>query len=294
MRRSYIVAAIALAALAAVWHFWLGNRWTTRVPRDMAFATKYVGTQTNADPKTGVVPKQDALGTYDRTIRVTDAADWPRSVVLQDNFTVRDIQTGAVLFDYVTKERVDPRTGAWADGPYKGDIVFFPRNVQKRTYTMHAYYIPGVPLKFSRVDEIGGLESYLFSYRGPIEYTAIFAGTPESPGVTVLAGQEIRCADDQFYYRIWVEPRTGSQVKVEEGCLSGDFVYDKVTGKKVAAVDRWNGVTSGADLAARITEVHNARRIYIWAALYLPGILLIGSLGILVVGLLRRNKSAVA
>ena len=87
----------------------------------------------------------------------------------------------------------------------------------------------------------------------------------------IPAGQEIRCADDQFYYRVWVEPLTGEQVKVEEGCLSGDFFYDKVTGKQGAAIDRWNGETSGVGLAARVTEVFHARRTYTWAALYLPG-----------------------
>ena len=290
MKRSYIVAAVVLAAFAAVWHLWLGPRWTVRVPRDAVFASKYVGTDTNADPKTGLVPARDVLSTYDRTIRVVDATDWPRSVVVRDQYTTHSLQTGTIEFDYIVNERIDPHTGGWAEGPHKGDIVLFPRNTEKRTYNMRANYLGGIPVEFSGVDDIGGLEVYLFSYLGRLELTAAYAGTPESPGVKVLPRQEIRCADDQFYFRVWVEPRTGSELKVEEGCLSGDFIYDKATGARLAAVDRWNGVTTGSSLAARITEVHRARRTYMWASLYLPGLLLMASLCILAFGRSPRDR----
>ena len=293
MRRSYVVVAIALAVLAAIWNFSLGARWTRRVPRNAVFTTQYVGTQTYADSRTGVVPQRDALSTYERVVRVKDAADWPRSVMLQDKYSVRNIETGAIDFEYLANERIDPETGAWADSPYKGEIVLFPRNVQQRTYTMRSNYIPGLPLKFSGVHEIGGLLTYLFSYQGPIEYAAAYTGTRQSPGIKVLPGQDIRCADEKFYYRIWVEPRTGTQVQVQEGCLSGDFVYDKATGNKVSAIDRWNGVTAGSSLASGITEIYKARRIYL-SALYLPAILLIGAMGVLAAGRLRRNTTAIA
>jgi hypothetical protein len=293
-KRRYIIASIAFAVLAADWQFGLGPRWTMRLPRDAVLATKYVGTQTNADPATSVVPKDDALGSSERRIRVTNAADWPRSVVLEDKYTVWDIQTHAVVFEYATSERVDPRTGAWSEGPHKGDIVVFPRDARKRTYTMRSNYMAGVPLKFSEEDDIDGLDTYQFTYRGPLDFTAAFAGTAQFPGIKIPAGKEIRCADDQFYYRIWVEPLTGEQVKVEKGCMSGDFIYDKATGKKVAAVDRWNSETTGAGLAARVTEVYDARRRYTWEALYIPGILIAGSMGILAAGFWHRNESALA
>ena len=292
IRRPYIIAAIGLAAFAAVWHFWLSPRWTMRVPRNANSGASYFGVQTNADAKTGVIPTQDVLTSYKRTIRVIDAADWPRSVLLQDQYTARDIQTGAINYEYITDERVDPETGAWSEGPHKGDIVLFPRDVGKRTYTMRSNYMAGVPLKFSEEDDIGGLEVYLFAYRGAIDLTAAYAGTAASPGVKVPAGQEIRCADDQFYYRAWVRPLTGEQAKVEEGCMSGDFMYDKVTGNKLAAVDRWNGVTSGSDLDNGVTETYIARRRYALEALYVPGILIACLLGILAVGFSRGEMKA--
>jgi hypothetical protein len=293
MRRSYLLAAMALAAFAAVWHFSLSSRWTMRVRRDAVITTHYVGTQTNADPRTGIVPVHDALSTYEHIVVVKNAADWPRSLILEDKYSARNIETGMVGYEYVTTEQINPETGALAEGPHKGEIVLFPRNVQQRNYTMRSNYIPGLLLKFSGVREIGGLETYLFSYKGPIEYAAAYVGTSETPGIKLLTGQDIRCADDNFYYRTWVEPRTGLQVQVEEGCLSGDFVYDKVTGNKVSAIDRWNGVSARSNLSSGITEIYNARRVYL-SALYLPGILLIGSLAVLAIGRLRRNTTAIA
>ena len=293
MKRSYIVAAIALAAFAAVWHFSVAPRWTRRVPRNAVFTSQYVGTNTSADPRTGIVPVHDALSNYERIVVVKDAADWPRSLILEDKLSARNIETGMVDFEYIASEQIDPETGALAEGPHKGEIVLFPRNVQQRNYTMRSNYIPGLLLKFSGVREIGGLETYLFSYKGPIEYAAIYAGTAETPGIKLLPGQDIRCADDNFYYRTWVEPRTGTQVQVEEGCLSGDFVYDKATGNKVSAIDRWNGVSAGSNLSSGITEIYNARRVYL-SALYLPGILLMGSLAVLAIGRLRRDTTAIA
>jgi hypothetical protein len=294
MKRSFIAAAIAFTALAAGWYLWVGPRLTIRVPRNAVFASIHVGSQTNADPKTGVIPKQDVLSTYDRIIRAVNMADWPRTVVVQDRYTSHDFQTNAINFEYMIEERIDPRTGAWADGPHKGDVVLFPRNVQKRSYTMRSNYVAGVPLQFSGVHDIGGIETYQFAYEGAMDRTGAYAGTPGSPGLKVPAGQAILCADDKFYYRTWIEPRTGSEVKVEEGCPSGDYIVDKATGKKGAGVDRWDGVTTGADLSARITEVFKARRAYMWEAVYLPEILLIGAVGSLALGRSRRNNERLA
>jgi hypothetical protein len=47
-------------------------------------------------------------------------------------------------------------------------------------------------------------------------------------------------------------------------------------------------VTAGSSLASGITAVYKERRVYL-SALYLPGILLIGSLAVLALGLFRRS-----
>jgi hypothetical protein len=139
---------------------------------------------------------------------------------------------------------------------------------------MRSNYLEGIPLSFAGTEDIGGLPTYVFAYHGRGEYTESYKGSAEFPGVPVKPGQEIRCADDQFYYRIWVEPRTGSQVKVEEGCPSGDFIYDIASNARLEAVDRWNGVTAGAELARRVEEVYSLRRRFLLASVYVPAAML--------------------
>lgn len=291
-RRIAAAAGTVLALFAVVWHFWLSTPWTIRIPRDWKLVADYVGTQTFPDPKTGVLPDRDDLGTYRRALVVTDVSQWPNSVVLEDRYEVRDLKTKAITFQYVTRETVDPRTGAWSEGPHKGEIVVFPTGVEKRTYTMRSSFVKGVPLAFSGEEDIDGLRTFVFSYRGPAEYTESYAGTPEFPGVPVPAGQEIRCADDQFYYRVWVEPRTGAQVKLEEGCPSGDYLYDIATNRRFAAVDRFSGETSGDNLMRRVSEVYRARRAYMWAAVYFPVGLLALSVALLGWALFSRGAPA--
>lgn len=291
-RRGYLIAGFVTAALGVAWRFWLSVPFTIRVPRDFNVVTTYFGTQTNADPGTGLIPDRDELGTYERRLRVIDAHDWPQSVVLADDYRVRDLRTGEILFEYLTRERVDPRTGASYAGPHKGEIVLFPRNVGKLGYVMRANYVKSIPLAFTGVDEIDGLETYVFSYRGHGEYTQAFGGNEEFPGVAVKPGQEIHCADDQFYYRIWVEPTTGEQVRIEEGCPSNDYIYETATNRKLAAVDRWSGATSAADVARKVPAIYRRRRLYLLASRYIPATLFAASLLLLARGLIPRKVKA--
>ena len=280
-QRISAIVGVALALLAAAWYFWLGTPWTIRIPRDWRLVTNYAGTESYADSTTGDFPEKDELDTYERSIHVINASDWPHSVVLQDRYAVRDLKTRAVTFEYVLQETVDPKTGAWAGPTHEGEIVVFPRDVEKRTYTMSSNYLKRIPLSFAGQQEIDGLPTYIFSYRGPAEYSEAYGGTAEFPGVRIPPGQEIRCADDQFYYRVWVEPRTGMQVKLEEGCLSGNYFYDIATNKRLAAVDKFSGVMAGEDLLRRVAEVYRARTKYTWAAIYFPALLLLSALALL-------------
>ena len=59
-------------------------------------------------------------------------------------------------------------------------------------------------------------------------------------------------------------------MKLEEGCPSGDYVYDVATNERRQAVDRWRGVTDGDAVIQRIAEVRRRRWRYLWAARYLP------------------------
>ena len=279
----------ALVVAAGVHAMWLAPRWTQRLPPGWTASSRYVGTLGYADPRTGRLPDRDPLSEYERTQRVVSDSGRPGSVVLEDRLVIRDIATGKTTWQYVTRNLVDPRTGAHVAEAYRGEIAVFPPQVDRMTYRLRANYVKGVPLGFERPDTLDGLPTYLFAYRGRGEYTESYAGSDEFAGIRTPPGQEIRCADDQFYYRAWIEPITGEQVKVEEGCPSGDYFFAITTGTRGGPVDRWSGVTAGDALIDRITEVRRKRATYMWVSRYLPGSILVAGVALLGLGLRRRR-----
>lgn len=282
-----LILGALLVGGATAWYFGLAPRWTRRLPPGWTASSRYVGTMTYADARTGRLPTRDILSEYERTQRVLSDSAPPRSVVLEDRFVIRDIATGRTTWEYVTRSVVDPRTGAHVSDSSQGEVAVFPRNVQRTTYRLRANYVKGVPLSFERPDTLDGLPTYVFAYQGRGEYTESYVGSGQFAGIRTPPGDEIRCADDQFYYRAWIEPITGEQVKLEESCTSGDYFFAVATGKRGAAVDRWSGVTAGDALIERIAEVRSKRAMYMWVSRYLPGSLLIAGVALFGLGLRR-------
>lgn len=282
----------ALLMLALLWHVGLRGRWTQRIPPGWSVEYDYAGTQTFAVPGATELPVEDQLARYRRRQYLKDERGRPDQVVIEDSYVVREIDSDTILFEYVTQHAADPATGGHVTPGWRGDILLFPREVQKRTYTLRSNYLKGIPLAFERTDTIEGLETYVFSYAGPAEYTESYGGTEAMPGIPVEPGQEIRCADDGFRYRTWIEPATGSVVKVEEGCPAGDYVFDVATGKRGRPVDRWSGVTAGRSLFAQEERVRALRARYLLVTRYIPGGLIGGGLLLLGAAASRRLRSA--
>ena len=266
-RGGYLLLAGACLTTAALWHFTVGARVAYRIARDWKSETRYIGSQTNADPATGTIPDENVLGFYERRIGVLSDSGWPRSVVLSDEYRVVEHGTQKVLFEYVTRDTVDPRTGVRI-GRHAGDFAVFPRNVQRQTYLLSSSYLEHIPVSFERTEQVDDIDTYLFAYNGPAEYTKAYLGSREYPGVPVTPGQEIRCADDKFYYRVWVEPITGEIAQLEEGCPSGDYIVDTATGKRLGAVDRWDGRSEGNADITRAVRAERAR--VLWSSRYFP------------------------
>jgi len=254
--------AVACFAAAGGWQLWWARVGSRRIPEGWEWNADYTGSMTFAD-STGLLPLDDQFATYRRRVRWVESPA-PDTVVLEDEFTILDPATHKVTYQYVTRERVDPATGAYVDSRYRGQVAVFPRRVERRTYILRANYLEGIPVAFEREDYVLGVRTYLFSYRGRGEYTASYEGTDEYAGVSVSPGQAIRCADDQFGYRAWVEPVSGEVVKLEEGCRSGDYIYDVASGRRMAAVGKWDGVTSGTDLHRLAAASRGARAGHIW------------------------------
>jgi DUF3068 family protein len=277
--------------IAAVWQWALSPRWTQRIPQAWSSRVQYVGTAASPDPRTGRLPDGGALERYERAQRVTSEAGRPRWVELEERYTVRDQGTGRVVFDYTIRDTVSPETGAHVDARHRGEIALFPRDVERRSYRLGSNYLNGIPLRFEQVEVLEGLSTYLFTYRGRLEQSAVYANsTGDFGGFQVSPGQEVHCLDDQFYYRIWIEPRTGEQVKLEEGCPSGDYVVDVASGRALRPLARWTGVTAGDDLIQRISDIRTLRWRYLWESRYLALVLLAIGAPLIIAGLLPRRR----
>ena len=284
----FIIAGLLLFGMTAIWHFALVPHWTERIPAGWQWETNYTGYQTWPDPQTGQLPKKDATATYTHTISLVDNSRQRGSVELDDRYLTHDVATGQVTYEYNYHAPVDPRTGAHLKEEYRGDYFLFPRNVEQKTYKMRFSYLKGIPVVFQREDDVEGLATYLFTYRGRGEYTESYVGTTQYPGIKVKPGQEIKCADDQFIFKAWVEPVTGEIIRIEESCNSNDYYYDIATGKQLGLVDRWGGGTAGDDVISRVETVSRERSRLLRTTRYIPAGLLAG--GVLCFGLLMLPK----
>ena len=279
--------AVACFAAAAGWQLWWARVGTRRIPEGWEWNAHYTGSMTFPD-STGLLPREDQFATYRRRVRWLESPT-PGIVVLEDAFTILDPATRKVTYQYVTRERVERATGSYADPRYRDQVAVFPRHLERRTYILRANYLEGIPVAFEREEDVLGVPTYLFGYRGRAEYTASYAGTDEYPGVSVSPGQAIRCADDQFSYRAWVEPVSGEIVKLEEGCRSGDYIYDVASGRRMAAVGRWDGVTSGNDLYRLADASRRARARLLWGGRLGPLLAVTGFLILLTMARTTRS-----
>jgi len=267
-----------LLGFTAVWQFALAPRWTQRIPTGWSWQTDYIGFQTYADPQTGKIPEKDVSTTYSQSIKIVPHSEQPGLVELDSNYSINDITSGQVSWEYKYLAPVNPQTGEHLKPEYRGDYFVFPRNVEKKIYQLRFSYLKGVPVAFQKEIDVEGLNTYLFAYRGRGEYTESYAGTDKYEGTKVKSGQEIKCSDDQYFFKIWVEPLTGATIKIEEGCHSGDYVYDVATGAQHEALSRWDGVTAGDDVIDQVKSAGVERSRLLWINRYLPSMFLLAVL----------------
>ena len=293
-RNALVAAGLVLVITSVAWFVSPPQGLTQRLPGGWTWQAEMLGVNTRPDPATGELPVMDPPNIYQRRQRVVSEAAGSRSVTLEDEFTTRDAVTGAVTWQYILRASVDPRTGRHLEPAHSDDYFVFPAGVEKRAYRVRFGYVKGIPLAFDRVEEVEDLDAYLFAYRGPAEYTESYEGTSEFPGVPVAPGQEIRCVDDQFVLRMWVEPVTGETLKLEESCYSGDAIFDKATGRRVAWVGRWGGATQGDDVLHRVDSVRALRARRVWSLRHGPAAAMVAGAALVLFGLLPRVRPAAA
>jgi hypothetical protein len=290
-KRIFIVAGITLLSFSAVWRFALVPRWTERIPVNWEWRSDFIGVNAYPDPKTGMMPKGDVTGTYTHAITIKPNSRQSGALELEDRFLIKDVLTGTTTWEYNVSAQVATRTGAHTKKEYQGDYFLFPRNVEQKTYKLRLSYLKGIPVIFQREEDVKGLATYLFAYHGRGEYTEAYAGTAEYPGTKVQPGQEIKGANDQLVFKVWVEPVTGEMIKIEENCNSNDYIYDIASGKQLAAVDRWAGETAGDDVINRVDTVTKERAKLLRLTRDIPlGLLAAGLLCFGLVMLPRRSS----
>lgn len=289
-RKIFIISGLFLIFTSLLWHTSLSSRWTERIPRGWKWEASFIGTQLFPDAN-GVMQGKGIPSIYLRRITVVDESKRPDVVVLKDQYVMKDPMTNKTLWEYTTEGPVDPRTGEHLGPDHRRNYNLLPRNIEKKTYRFRANYIEGIPLAFQGEEEMEGLVTYIFAYKGRGEYTKSYKGSAEYPGIEVSAGQEIKCADDQFVFKVWVEPVTGEIIKLEESCYSGDYIYEISSGRRLSAILVWGGATLGDDNLRRIEQVKYERQKLLLISRYLPltgllaGIILIG------VAILKRDET---
>jgi len=289
MKKVFLATGLILVCAAGLWYFGLSSRWTNRITPGWEWASNTIGTVAWADFETGIYPDDSQVTFNKRLIHPVGPAAQSGGLLLEDVYTTIDPSTGEVTWESVYAAPVDPKTGAHLQQEYAGDQFVFPRNVEKKPYNIRYSSYKGLPLTFQGQEAVEGLQTYLFSYKGAAEYTEAYQGTEGYEGVEVEPGQEIRCTDDQFTVKLWVEPVTGEIVKYDEGCPSGDSVFDIASNEELYPLSRWTGASAGDDVVLRASQISRQRAQYFWLGLYIPLILLLAGLLFLGLGALMKR-----
>lgn len=292
-KRLFIFSGLLLISFSALWYFVIEPRLNPRLPEGWHWEAEFIGELTLPDEKTSRFPEESVPSVYIRTARIVDppAATEikPGQLLIEDSFIIVNPVNGEYLWEYIYRALVDSETGMHLTPEYTGDIYVFPRNTEKKTYRYRSNYVEGIPLEFMREEKIGDLHTFLFGYKGRGEYTESYEGSDKYPGVPVAAGEEIKCGDDQFIFKAWVEPVTGEIIKLEESCYSGDYIYKTATGRQIAPVMRWGGATAGDDVIHRTEAISRERLNILLKTRYIHALMFVAGLACLSISILLHK-----
>lgn len=280
MRKLFVAIGALLIIAAAIWKIGIAPSMEKRFPTGWQYDVDAVGVTGYADEQgnfpEGTTLKDDPINISKRNITVAEVnADG--SVLLKDRYQTLDPATNALTWEFIFEATVDPVTGKHVDPQYANDYFFFPRDAQKTTYTVRNVSYKGLPLAFQQEENISGINTYHYSFKGDIDDTASY------PDYALESNQTIKCLNFELHY--WVEPATGEVLKYREWCEEGDWIVNTETGEKVLALSRWGSDNSGDDLIRRAPEVRTMLNTTNMNRLYIPLALAVVGLAVLAFGL---------
>ena len=216
---------------------------TLRIPRGWSFEAEYLGNLQWADEK-GEIPVQKNLTLYQRFWNVRE---WkPDEADIEDIYKTIDVQSGEVTWETKLLFHVDPENGRIIHHDNhpeaRGLYYMFPQYVQKKDYEFFNYDLYPYTMKYQRTEKREGLDLYVFSFQGKLDYTTLYNLAYVPPAASAIGDYKIIV--DDFYRELWVEPETGEIVHIIEDD-PGDYLVDAATGEKKTLLGVWAGETTG-------------------------------------------------
>lgn len=287
MKKTGLLIGIAMIISAWMVRWMAMDWWSMRIPEDWYFKADYLGNNAFADAN-GQLPKKRDINKYTRERTILEWS--PNRTLIEEHYTLYDITTGKVTYEFVPQFEVDPKTGKhlrYPDHPETSGIYYlFPRGTTKQDYRIFDYTLNVVPMQFFKETIVNDINLYVFQYKGMIDYTSSYAGSDNFPGMIPPAGQRIITSNMLLQY--WVEPITGNIVKIVEDS-PGDCFVDEKTGKQIATIAVWSGQTTNENtrhLIQKTREKLQTRNLVFW---WIPGGLLIFGFILLGYGYRKRQ-----
>lgn len=276
MRKILVGISVLLIAGSVIWKVGIAPSMEKRFPTNWQYKFDILGRSSYADASTGKFPdgttlKDAPINISKRDITVSQVnADG--TVELTDHFVTFDPESNAVTWELTTKATVDSVTGKYIKPEFANDYYFIPRDSQKTTYSIRNNYLQGVPFAFQNEENISGINTYHYGYKG--DYDDVISNSD----VKIEPDQTIICFN--LAVDFWVEPTTGEIVKYHESC-EGDWVVNTKTNVKLYAISRWGSDNTGDDLVRRAAEVRDMLNATNMNRLYIPLLLAVVGLSVL-------------
>ncbi|MEW5996772.1 MAG: porin PorA family protein [Candidatus Micrarchaeota archaeon] len=241
-------AGIAVLLLIPLWHMLVAEE-LYKTGEDFYFYAEGFGEREYLAPGANETREMQVITIITKRI-VESRGDEARMAFEVES---RELATGAPIFHASEVLDYNRRTFSFTkDG---SAYNWFPRNVEKRAYE-DVYYSSALPVadyEFEGVEEVEGLEAYVFGFEGRMDASGKYPDYPDARITRDMEG------------RIWVEPRTGSVVDVEVEWVA----YMDAEGGPVV-IDR-GGTGYSDDTAAMLAEEASGRKNHMrFALIWMP------------------------